>query len=415
MAKDFYKIVLERFDNAVEKLGVNPDIVARIRFPETESIWTLPIKMDDGKVKSFFGCRVVHSTTLGPGKGGIEFSPNVTLDKINAKAMLMTWKCALFGLQLGGAKGGVACDPKALSQTENINLTYRYADELTNVIGPWWDIPASDVGTDERTMAIIYDVYKRKYKQACFAVVTGKPLDAGGIAGRAEATGRGGFIVGLEALKYLGIDIENTTVVIQGAGKVGIPAAELFYKNGIKVIGFSDSSGGIFNSQGINIPEALKHKREAGGLNGFNGGEPVSEKELLGLKCDILGLMAKESVITKDNASDVKAKILDCSANGPITLEGDKILIDKGIFILPDILASGGGVIVSGDERSQNLYGDKWEEEYVNKRLDSKMKYVFRELMEYSKRKNIDTTTAALYLALERVVKAKEYYYSLRS
>jgi len=327
------------------------------------------------------------------------------------KAILMTWKCSLFNLPFGGAKGGVNCDPKQLSPAELKKLTARYASELATVIGPGKDVPAPDVGTDERTMAIIYDVYKEKTGDACFAVVTGKPMDYGGIVGRREATGRGAFIVALEALKHLNINPQEAIVVIQGAGNVGGVAAELFYNYGLKVIGISDSQGGIFNPNGIDIPRALLHKKETGALKDFPDCENITnDDEFLSLECDILGPMAKEGVITEKNASRIKAKIIDCAANAPITPEGEKILLDKGIFILPDTLASGGGVTVSWCEWSQNLGGAQWELDDVNQRLEKKMKAAFNEVLALSQERNISLKQAAMTLAIKKVVKAKITY-----
>ncbi len=387
------------------------NIVARLKKPEVLHQWSLPITMDDGRVKTFTGWRVAHSTTRGAGKGGITFSPDTTIYSVMLKAMLMTWKCSLFDLPFGGAKGGVDCDPKQLSPAELKRLTTRYASELATVIGPWKDVPAPDVGTGGKEMAIIYDVYKEKTGDACFAVVTGKPMDYGGIVGRREATGRGAVIVGLEALKHLNINPQGATCVIQGSGNAGGVAAELFHNYGLKVIGISDSRGGIFNPNGIDIPRALLHKKQTGALKDFPGCENITnDDEFLGLECDILGPMAKEGVITEKNASAIKAKIVDCAANAPITPEGEKILLDKGIFILPDTLASGGGVTVSWCEWSQNLGGAQWELEDVNQRLERKMKIAFKEVLQLSQEKNISMKQAALMLAIKRVVKAKIVY-----
>ncbi len=402
------------------KLGevnfVLPNIVARLREPETIHQWNLPVVRDDGTVEAFTGWRIVHSTTRGPGKGGITFSPDTIIDSVRLKAMLMTWKCSLFNLPYGGAKGGIRCEPNpqkegGLSPSELRRLTTRYASELATVIGPWKDVPAPDVGTDGKTMAIIYDVYKEKTGDTCFAVVTGKPVEYGGVVGRREATGRGAFIVALEALKHLNLNPQGATCVIQGAGNVGGVAAELFYNYGFKVIGISDSRGGIFNPNGIDIPRALLHKEETGALKDFPGCENiVNEDEFLGLECDILGLMAKEGVITEKNAPNIKAKIIDCGANAPITPEGEKILLDKGIFILPDTLASGGGVTVSWCEWSQNLGGEQWKIEDVNRRLEERMTTAFKEVLQLSQERNISLKQAVLMLAIKRVVKAKIVY-----
>lgn len=433
MEKDkekLYLMAVKEFEEAVAKLRDDKEIVrmieeknpgevdfalaniaARLREPEVIYQWSLPIVMDDGTVKTFTGWRVRHSTTRGAGKGGITFSPDTTIDSVKLKAMLMTWKCALFDLPFGGAKGGVNCDPKKLSRPELRRLTTRFASELAEVVGPWRDVPAPDVGTGADTMAIIYDVYKEKSGDVSFAVVTGKPVDYGGIAGRREATGRGAVIVGLEALKHLNINPKGATCVIQGAGNAGGIAAELFYDYGLRVIGISDSHGGIFNPNGIDIHKALAHKQETGALKDFPGCENIAnDDEFLALPCDILGPMAKEGVITKENAPKVRARIVDCAANAPITSEGEKILVDNGIFILPDTLASGGGVIVSWCEWSQNLGGAQWELEEVNSRLEKKTKSAFREVLALSQEKKVSMKQAALMLAIKRVVKAKIVY-----
>lgn len=429
--KNLYQMAVQEFEEVTETLKNDADIVkmlkespmgskdidtcitnivARLKHPEVIYQWNLPVMMDDGTIKSFTGWRVRHSTTRGAGKGGITFSGETTIDSVKLKATLMTWKCSLFNLPFGGAKGGVNCDPKKLSPAELERVTIRYADELANVIGPWEDVPAPDVGTNGKTMAIIYDVYKRKTGDASFAVITGKPIDGGGVAGRVEATGRGAYIVGLEAMKHLNLNPQGATCVIHGAGNVGSIAAELFFKHGLKIIGISDSQGGIFNANGINVPEALKHKKETGALKDFPDCNNITNDELLELECDILGPMAKEGVITEKNAPNIKAKIIDCGANAPITPDGEKILLDKGIFILPDTLASGGGVIVSWCEWSQNLGGDQWELEQVNKRLEKKMISAFKEVLALSQEKNIPMKQAALTLAIKRVVKAKILY-----
>ncbi len=406
--KSFYNMVLKSFDETTKSLGLSDNMIARLKMPEYIGEWNLPVQMDDGTIKNFPAFRVIHNNTRGPGKGGIRYAPDVSLDEVKALATLMTWKCALFNLPFGGAKGGVACDPKKMSEKEIERLTRRYAHELTEVIGPFKDVPAPDVGTNEKIMAYIFDTYRMEKREALFAVVTGKPLALGGAAGRREATGRGVFIVGLEALKHLNINLQEATCVVQGAGNVGSVAAELFFMAGIKVLGFSDSGGGIFNSGGINIREAMIYKEETKTLRGFKWADAITNKELLELKCDILVLAAKENVITEENAPNVKAKIIDCGANGPITPAAEKILLEKNIFILPDTLASGGGVAVSWCEWSQNLGGEKWEEEQVNQRLEKVMKSTFKEVLEFSQRNNVTLKKAALMLSIDRVAKAQE-------
>ena len=428
--KKLYESAVKEFEQTMELLrgdkelidminteGLGPvdivfeNIALRLKWPETSYEWSLPIFDDKGKIKTFIGWRVRHSTTRGAGKGGITFSSDTTISSVKLKAMLMTWKCSLFNLPFGGAKGGVNCDPKELTRSELRKLTTRYASELASVIGPWTDVPAPDVGTDEKTMAIIYDVYKEKTDDSCFAVVTGKPVDYGGVAGRREATGRGAFVVAMEALKHLNINPAGATCVIQGAGNVGGVAAGLYHKHGLKVIGFGDSRSRLFNANGIDIPRALKHKEETGTLKGFADCEDIAnEDDFLGLECDIFNPMAKEGVITEKNADKIKTKIVNCAANAPVTPDGEKILLGKNIFILPDTLASGGGVTVSWCEWSQNLGGAQWELADVNQRLEKRMKAAFEEVLTLSQEKKISMKQAALMLAIKRVVKAKIVY-----
>ncbi len=433
--KKLYEMAVKEFEETVEKLKDDREIikmikdeglgsvvvalsniVARLKDPKVIHQWNLPVAMDDGTVKAFTGWRIVHSTTRGVGKGGITFSPDTTIDSVKLKAMLMTWKCSLFDLPFGGAKGGVSCEPdpkkkEGLSPSELRRLTTRYASELARVIGPEDDVPAPDVGTNERTMDIIYDVYKELTEDKRFAVITGKSVDRGGIAGRREATGRGAFIVALETMKHLNLDPKGATCVIQGAGNVGGVAAELFYKYGFKVIGISDSKGGIFNPNGIDIPRALAYKEETRALKDFPGCDNiVNEDEFLGLECDILSLAAQEGVITEKNAPRVRAKIVNCPANAPIIPEGEKILLDKGIFVSPDTLDSGGGVVISRCEWSQNLYGFQGKLDAVNQILEEAMTTAFKEVLALSQAKNISMKEAALMLAIKRVVKAKIVY-----
>lgn len=428
--KELYEMAIKEFEETIERLrddkelagiikeeGLGPadivlsNVAARMRGPEAIHEWNLPIFNDKGRVETFTGWEVVDSTTRGPAKGGITFSSSTDIFSVMLKGVLMTRKSSLFNLPFGGAKGGVNCDPKSRSRSELRKLTTRYSNELATVIGPWKIIPAPDVGTNERTMAIIYDVYKEKTGDSCFAVVTGKPVDYGGVPGRREATGRGAFIITLEILKHLGTDPKGKTCVIQGAGNVGGVAAELLHHNGFKVIGISDSSGGIFNPIGIDIPNALRYKEETGHLKDFPGCDNVvGEDEFLSLPCDILGLMAKEGVVTEKNAPGVKAKVVICPANAPITPDGEKILLDRGIFVSADSLDSGGGVNGSWCEWSQNLGGAQWELEDVNRMIDKKMKAAFNEVLSLSQEKKVSMKQAALMLAIKRVVKAKIVY-----
>lgn len=406
--RSFYEIVLGEFNEVARVLRLDSEIIARLRSPRDIHEWSLPVTMDDGQVREFKGYRVLHNTTRGPGKGGIRYDPQVGLDDVKALATLMTWKCALFNLPFGGAKGGVNCDPKKLSTKELERLTRRYAFELRDVIGPFKDIPAPDIGTNEKVMAWIYDTYRCERKEGLLAVITGKPLAIGGVAGRKEATGRGAAIITEEALKHLGRSPKDASCVIQGAGNVGGVVAAILHKAGLKIIALSDSRGGIYNSLGIDIPAALKHKETNGALKDFDGGENITNQELLSLKCDVLMLAARENTITQENADGVKAQALICPANSPVTPQAEEILLEKGIFVGADTLDSGGGVVVSWCEWSQNLGGDRWEERKVNQRLKKVMVGTFREVLAFSQRQRVPMKKAALMLSINRVAEAQK-------
>ena len=377
-----------------------------MRYPKRELTVNFPVRMDDGSVKIFTGYRVHHNTVLGPTKGGIRYHPDVTLDEVRALAMWMTWKCAVVGLPYGGAKGGVVCNPKELSLQELENLTRRYAAEISMLMGPESDIPAPDVGTNPQVMAWIMDTYSMHKGYSVPAVVTGKPISIGGSLGRLEATGRGVMITACEACKHLGIPIEGATVVVQGYGNVGTASACLLRDQGCKVIAVSDSKGGIYNPRGFDPRDVLSYKRETGSVVGYPDTETITNEELLELPCDILVPSALENQITADNADRIQAKVVAEGANGPTTPDADVILHDKGILIVPDILANAGGVTVSYFEWVQGLQSFFWSEEEINQKLERIMIKSFQEVLEASKLKGIDMRTAAMVRAILVVAEA---------
>jgi len=401
-----YQMALRQFDEAVKYLKLKRGIVEYLRYPKRELTVNFPVKMDDGSVKIFTGYRVHHNIVLGPAKGGIRYHPDVTLDEVRALAMWMTWKCAVAGLPFGGAKGGVICNPKEMSDQELENLTRRYTTEISIMIGPEIDIPAPDVGTNAQVMAWLMDTYSMHKGYSVLPVVTGKPVSIGGSLGRAEATGRGVMIIAREACKHLGMPFEGATAVVQGYGNVGAVAAYLLHDAGCKVIGVSDSKGGVYNPKGLNPREVLRHKKETKSVVGYPGADTITNEELLELPCDILVPAALEKQITEDNADKIKAKLIVEGANGPTTPNADKILRGNGIFIVPDILANAGGVTVSYFEWVQGLQSFFWSEEEVNQKLEMIMTRSFAEVWAVAQEKGIDMRTAALVRAIDRVAEA---------
>jgi len=399
-------MALRQFDNAIKYLELKRGIIEYLRYPKRELTVNFPVKMDNGSVKIFTGYRVHHNTVLGPTKGGIRYHPDVTLDEVRALAMWMTWKCAVVGLPYGGAKGGVICDPKKLSLQELENLTRRYAAEISLMMGPESDIPAPDVGTNPQVMAWIMDTYSMHKGYSVPAVVTGKPISIGGSLGRLEATGRGVMITACEACKHLGIPIEGATVVVQGYGNVGTASAYLLHDQGCKVIAVSDSKGGIYSPKGFDPRDVLPYKRETGSVVGYPDTETITNEELLELPCDILVPSALENQITVDNADRIQAKVVAEGANGPTTPDADVILHDKGILIVPDILANAGGVTVSYFEWVQGLQSFFWSEEEINQKLERIMSKSFKEVLEASRLKGIDMRTAAMVRAILVVAEA---------
>ena len=392
-----------RFDYAARKLNLDDGIWKVLRYPAREIIVHIPVSMDDGRIEVFTGFRVQHSVARGPGKGGIRYAPDVTLDEVRALASWMTWKCAVVNIPFGGAKGGVICDPKKMSQGELERMTRRYTSDIIEFIGPEKDVPAPDVNTNEQVMAWIMDTYSMHMRQTVTAVVTGKPLNIGGSRGRREATGRGIGIVCDEALRYLEMQREGCRVVIQGFGNVGSNAARLMTEKGYKVIGIAEHDGGVYNSLGIDINALAIYRERNGTVLGFKGGEAVDSSELLLADCEILIPAATENVITSRNADRIKARIVCEGANGPTTAVADEILADKKIFVIPDILANAGGVTASYFEWVQDRQGYFWKEAIVNEQLESILKESFEDVVRYSEAHNVNNRIAAYMLAIDRV------------
>jgi glutamate dehydrogenase (NAD(P)+) len=395
------------FDEAANRLGLEPSLRTLLRHPKRKLIVVFPVVMDDGSVQHFEGYRVQHHLVMGPTKGGIRYHPNVTLEEVEALAILMTWKCAVAQIPFGGAKGGVRCNPLELSTGELERLTRRYAAEIAPIIGPDIDIPAPDVFTGEREMAWIVDTISMHHNGMFMpGLVTGKPKVLGGSEGRDTATGRGGFFVLAETLKRLNMKLEGARIAIQGFGNVGSSMARFCAEAGAKIIAVSDIKGGVYNPNGID-PIALKeHERRTGSVARFRETEPITNQELFELDCDILIPAAIENQITTANASKIRAKVVIELANGPTTLEADRILHDRGILVMPDILANCGGVIVSYFEWVQDRAFYFWSAERVDRRLRRFMKSAFDRVWEMGQRERTDLRTAAYMVAIDRVARA---------
>ncbi len=398
-----FEAMMSRFDRAAQLLDLDPDLYAVMRVPNREIKVYIPVRMDSGRIEVFEGFRVQHNFARGPAKGGIRYAPDVNIDEVRALAAWMTWKCAVVNVPFGGGKGGVICDPLQMSQGELERLTRRYAAELIDFIGPEKDVPAPDMNTNEQTMAWIMDTYSMHARHTVTAVVTGKPVDLGGSAGRREATGRGLLFVINEAIKRFSITPPQTRVVVQGSGNVGGIAARLLHESGYKVVAISDVHGGIYNPNGIDIPEALMHLQTTRSFEDFPGVETVSNEELLELECDVLVPAATENQIRSTNADRIKCKVLAEGANGPTTAAADAILHEAGVFVIPDILANAGGVTVSYFEWVQDRMGYFWREDVVNQRLQETMVASFNDLCRYADSHSVDTRTAAYMLAIDRV------------
>jgi len=395
-----------RFNNAADKLGLDEGIRKVLGNPTRELTVNIPVQLDDGRIELFTGYRVQHSIARGPGKGGIRYAPDVSLDEVRALASWMTWKCAVVNIPFGGAKGGVICDPALLSDGELERITRRYTAEIMDIIGPDRDVPAPDVNTNDRVMAWIMDTYAMHVRHATTAVVTGKPMELGGSRGRTEATGRGCMIVTLEALKKFGLRPEDTRVVIQGFGNVGGMAARLMAARGFRIVSIVEYNGAVYNPDGLDIPALMRHRKETGSIVGFEGAEEVAKDTALFRECDVLIPAATENVITSANADRLQCRILCEGANGPTTPLADEILAKNKVFVIPDILANAGGVTVSYFEWVQDRQGFFWNEELVNTRLEEIMVGSFNAVTAYGEKHKVDNRTAAYMLALDRVASA---------
>jgi glutamate dehydrogenase/leucine dehydrogenase len=401
-----FEVAQRQFDQTADRLDLPPGIRGVLREPHRVLTVNFPVKMDDGSVRIFVGHRVQHNMSRGPAKGGIRYHQDVTLDEVKALAMWMTWKCATVGIPYGGGKGGVIVDPKKLSECELEALTRRYASEISILIGPEKDIPAPDVNTNSQTMAWIMDTYSIGVGYTVPGVVTGKPISLGGSEGRNEATARGAVFTIVEAAKDLGIDLTKSTTVIQGFGNAGLISAQLISAEGSKVVGVSDSRGGISKPDGLDVERVVAWKKEHGTVVGFPGAREISNAELLELDCDILIPAALESQITAANAGQIQARLIAEAANGPTTPDADEILFKNGKFTIPDILCNAGGVTVSYFEWVQDLNRDFWSEATVNAKLKEIMVKAFTNTLAVAKKEQVDMRTAAYLLAVKRVADA---------
>ena len=406
LAENAYDVALENFDSAADALGLDNDTREMIKFPERVLTVTVPVRMDDGHIRRFEAYRVQHSTARGPAKGGIRFHPQVTLDEVKALATWMTWKCAVVNIPFGGGKGGITCDPKHMSQGELERMTRRYTSAILPLIGPEQDIPAPDVYTNSQTMAWIMDTYSMTKGYTIPGVVTGKPISLGGSLGRNEATGRGCFYTIQCACEHLDIPLKGATIVVQGFGNAGSIAAQLLHEAGARIIAVSDSTGAIYNRDGIDIPELIHMKALTGRVFGFPGTEPIEPDALLELKCDILVPAALENAVTTENASKVGARIIAEAANGPLTPAADRILQSKNVFIIPDILCNAGGVTVSYFEWVQDEQHLFWEAQDVYNRLEKVMKTAFRDVLKVHIDQKAPMRIAANMLGIGRVAEA---------
>ena len=396
--------MLHEFDEAARILNLDPGIWRILTHPKRQIVVSCPVLMDNGEIEVFTGYRVQYNITLGPAKGGIRYHPDVSLDEVTALAAWMTWKCAVAHIPFGGGKGGIVCDPTRMSKRELEALTRRYVAEIIDAIGPEKDVPAPDVNTNEQVMAWIMDTYSMHVGHTATAVVTWKPVELGGSLGRREATGRGVMIVTREAAKHLGFDINGATVAIQGFGNVGSVSAHLLAASGAKIVAVTDWKGGVHNPAGLDIDQLLAYAASHDKtVDGFPGGDPLDNDALWGLDVDVLIPAALENQITMENAPRIKAKILTEGANGPTTPDAHQHLHDRGVFVIPDILANSGGVTVSYFEWVQDRYGYFWEEREVNERLETKMCEAFEDVLQTSLKYKVDLRTGAYIVAISRV------------
>jgi glutamate dehydrogenase (NAD(P)+) len=398
-----FNAMLQEFDGAARLLGLDPGIWKILTNPKRQIIVSCPIQMDNGDIEVFTGYRVQYNITLGPAKGGIRYHPDVTLDEVTALAAWMTWKCAVAHVPFGGGKGGIVCDPTRMSRRELEALTRRYVAEIVDAIGPEKDVPAPDVNTNDQIMAWVMDTYSMHVGHTATAVVTGKPIEMGGSLGRREATGRGVMIVTREAANHLGLDINGATVAVQGFGNVGSVSADLLAKIGAKVVAVTDWKGGVYNTDGLDVPKMIEFSKQHKTIDGFPGGEPIENETLFSLDVDMLVPAALENQITDENAPKIRAKIIAEGANGPTTPEAHRYLHEHGVFVIPDILANAGGVTTSYFEWVQDRHGYFWSESEVNQRLEAKMVEAFHDVLETSLKYKTDMRTAAYIVAINRV------------
>ncbi len=407
LREDPFELAQEQLRKVAEIFNIDSNLIEVLQQCKKAVVVSVPVVMDNGQVESFEGYRVTHNIARGPSKGGIRYHPDVSLSEVKSLAMWMTWKCALMNIPFGGAKGGVICNPKKLSRGELQKMTRRYTTEIINEIGPEKDIPAPDVGTDASVMAWIFDTYSMNKGHSVLGVVTGKPLNVGGSLGRLEATARGAMYSIREAIRKRNLTVGRPDdVVVQGFGNVGLYLSKFAHGEGAKVIAISDSQSGVHNPNGIDIEAAIAHKQETGALAGLRGTEPISNEDILLLECDVLAPCALEQVITADNAAKVKASIICEGANGPITPAADEILFDKGVLVLPDILANAGGVVVSYFEWVQGLQEYFWKEDEVNARLNDISTRAFNETWAVHESRGVNMRNAAYGLAVQRVAEA---------
>jgi glutamate dehydrogenase (NAD(P)+) len=398
-----FEEMMSRFDAAAEKLGLDPGLYKVLREPVRETKVSIPVAMDDGRIEVFIGYRVLHNIARGPGKGGIRFDRNVTLDEVRALAAWMTWKCAVVNIPFGGAKGGVICDPASLSRGELERITRRYTAELMDQFGPEKDVPAPDMGTNPQMMAWIMDTYSMHARHTVTSVVTGKPLSLGGSRGRVEATGRGLMLICREAAPLRGFTLSGSRIVVQGFGNVGSIAARMCHEAGAKILAVSDIQGGIFDPKGLDMHRVMAHYEKNRTLEGLDGAQKIGNAELLELDCDILIPAANENQIRGKNAGSIKAKVVVEGANGPTTQRADEILNAKGTLVVPDILANAGGVTVSYFEWVQDRAGFFWRETEVNERLEDIMVQSFRDVASMAEKYNVSFRIAAYMLGISRV------------
>ncbi len=395
--------MLQEFDVAARILNLEPGVWNILTHPKRQIIVSCPVQMDNGEIEVFTGYRVQYNITLGPAKGGIRYHPDVSLDEVTALAAWMTWKCAVAHIPFGGGKGGVICDPTRMSRRELEALTRRYVAEIIDAIGPERDVPAPDVNTNEQVMAWFMDTYSMHVGHTATAVVTGKPVELGGSLGRREATGRGVMIVTREAAKHLGFELKGATVAVQGFGNVGSVSADLLAGQGARVVAVTDWKGGVYNEAGLDIPKLIEHVKQHKTVDEFPGAESLAHDDLFGLDVDILIPAALENQITIENAPKIRARIVTEGANGPTTPEAHRDLHERGVFVIPDILANSGGVTVSYFEWVQDRYGYFWSEADVNSRLEAKMVEAFEDVLENALRHKVDMRTAAYIVAIARV------------